>query len=104
MPETTQSLVDYLERSAQRYGERTAIIDPDGTSVTYRELNERAGRIAGFLVANGVQPGDRVGVVVPKGIAAITAFFGIMKARAAYVPADYTAPAARNATILSDCH
>ena len=58
---------------------------------------------AGFLVEAGVKPGDRVGVIVPKGADAITAFFGIMKARAAYVPADYAAPPARNAAILSDC-
>ncbi len=50
-----------------------------------------------------MQPGDRIGVIVPKGADAITAFLGIMKARAAYVPADYTAPAARNRTILADC-
>ena len=99
----TRSLVDYLEASARQYGERTAIVDPDGSRITYGELDAAADRIAGFLVDSGVTPGDRVGVVVPKGIAAITAFFGAMKARAAYVPADYTAPAARNATILSDC-
>ena len=42
-------------------------------------------------------------MIVPKGVDTITAFIGIMKARAAYVPADYTAPAARNRTILADC-
>ena len=97
------SLVDYLEESAARFPERPAMVDPAGWSLTYRELNERADRIAGFLVAKGVQAGDRVGVIVPKGVDAITAFIGIMKARAAYVPADYTAPAARNRTILADC-
>jgi len=103
--DTTQavSLVDYMEASARRVPGRTAIVDPAGWSLTYRELDDRADRIAGFLVRSGVQPGDRVGVAVPKGAAAITAFLGIMKARAAYVPADYTAPAARNASILSDC-
>ena len=59
--------------------------------------------LPGSSIANGVKPGDRVGVIVPKGARAITAFFGIMKARAAYVPADYTAPAARNRSILADC-
>ena len=97
------TLVDYLEASARLHGERTAVVDPSGRAVTYRDLDDQSSRIAGFLVAMGVRPGDRVGVIVPKGIAAIAAFFGIMKARAAYVPADYTAPAARNATILSDC-
>jgi amino acid adenylation domain-containing protein len=97
------TLVDYLEASAERFPDRAAIFDPAGWSLTYAELNEQAERIAGFLVATGVKPGDRVGVIVPKGAHAITAFFGIMKARAAYVPADYTAPPARNRTILADC-
>ena len=102
-PAEAASLVDYLETSAVRFAERPAIVDPIGWSLTYRELDARADRIAGFLVARGVKPGDRVGVIVPKGAHAITAFIGIMKARAAYVPADYTAPAARNRTILADC-
>lgn len=97
------SLVDYLESSASRFPDRVAVVDPAGVSVTYRELDERADCIAGFLMASGVQPGDRVGVILPKSAAAITALFGIMKARAAYVPADYTAPAARNRSILADC-
>ena len=97
------TLVDYLEFSAARCPDRVAIVDPAGWHLTYRELEERADRIAGFLIARGVQPGDRIGVIVPKGADAITAFLGIMKARAAYVPADYTAPAARNRTILADC-
>jgi amino acid adenylation domain-containing protein len=97
------SLVDLLEASARRFPERVALVDPAGWPMTYRELDEQADRIAGFLMAAGVRPGDRVGVIVPKGAVAITAFFGIMKARGAYVPADYTAPAARNRSILADC-
>jgi amino acid adenylation domain-containing protein len=42
-------------------------------------------------------------VVLPKSAAGLTAVFGILKARAAYVPADYSAPADRNHAILSDC-
>jgi amino acid adenylation domain-containing protein len=97
------SLLDYVETSAERHPDRVAIVDPSGDSITYSELNARADRLAGFLLRAGVKPGDRVGVVLPKGTAAISAFLGIMKARAAYVPADYTAPAARNRVILSDC-
>lgn len=102
-PSRAASLVDYLEASAALFPDRPAVFDPAGWSLTYRELNEHADAIAGFLVTSGVKPGERVGVIVPKGAQAITAFFGIMKARAAYVPADHTAPAARNRTILADC-
>jgi amino acid adenylation domain-containing protein len=97
------SLVDHLEASSRRFPDHAAIVDPAGWSLTYRELDDLAGRIAGFLISAGVLPGDRVGVIVPKGAMAVAAFLGIMRARAAYVPADYLAPASRNATILADC-
>jgi amino acid adenylation domain-containing protein len=96
-------LSDYLEASARRFPELRAAVDPDGTALTYQELNERANRIAGFLADHGVAPGDRVGIVLPKDTAALTALFGVMKAGAAYVPVDWTAPVERIRTILSDC-
>lgn len=96
------SLVGYLEASAARAPGRVALVDPFGVSLTYGELDENANRVAGFLRANGVVPGDRVGHVLRKSAAGVTALFGIMKAGAAYVPADYTAPPERNRTILQD--
>lgn len=96
-------LAAYLESSAKRVPERTAVVSPDGTSVTYRQLNDHADRIAAFLVRHGVQPGDRVGILFPKCKESVTVIFGVLKARAAYVPADYTAPAARLRSIFADC-
>jgi amino acid adenylation domain-containing protein len=98
-----EHLAHYLEASAERFPERLAAIDPDGTALTYRELNRRASRLAGFLVSRGVRHGDRVGVVLPKSTTALTAQFGIMKAGAAYVPVDWTGPEERVKTILRDC-
>jgi amino acid adenylation domain-containing protein len=98
-----QHLADYLEASATRYPERLAVVDPGGLRVTYAELNRQADALAGFLSARGVKPGDRVGVVLPKSVPAVVALFGIMKAGAAYVPVDYTAPAERGRRILTDC-
>jgi amino acid adenylation domain-containing protein len=96
------SLADYLEESARRFPDRTAVVDPSGASLTYRELDEYARRVAVFLASRGVEAGDRVGLIVPKSIDGVTAIFGILKAGAAYVPADYTAPIDRNRSILSD--
>ena len=95
-------LADYLEASAARCPERIAVVDSKG-SVTYSELNRQADALAAFLVSRGVKRGDRVGVVLPKSIQAVVALFGIMKAGAAYVPVDYTAPAERGRRILTDC-
>jgi amino acid adenylation domain-containing protein len=98
-----RSLADYLESSASQHPDRVAVVDGTGASLTYAGLNELAARVAATLVQHGVTPGDRVGVVAPKSVRTVASLFGIMKARAAYVPVDYTAPAARNATILADC-
>jgi amino acid adenylation domain-containing protein len=97
------NLAGYLEESARRHPARVAVVDPDGSHLTYQELNERADRVAGFLASRGVVAGDRVGLVLPKCAAGVTALFGILKVRAAYVPVDYAAPADRNRTILTDC-
>ena len=96
-------LAHYLEASAARFPERLAAADPGGAALTYRELNQRASRIAGFLAGRGVQRGDRVGLALPKTTSALTAVFGILKAGAAYVPVDWTGPAERIATIFADC-
>jgi amino acid adenylation domain-containing protein len=97
------TLTGYLEHSAEVHSGRLAVVGPSGSALAYRELNELADRIAGFLAASGVRPGDRVAVIAPKSEQVVATLFGIMKAGAAYVPADYTAPAARNRLLLADC-
>jgi amino acid adenylation domain-containing protein len=100
---TVTHLTDYLETSAARWADRVAVVDPAGWTITYAELNRQADALAASLVALGVRHGDRVGVVLPKSVAAVASLFGIMKAGAAYVPVDYTAPAERGRRILTDC-
>src|SRR4051812_29728399 len=63
----TSNLAEYLERSAAHWPDRPAVVDPEGWSLSYAELNDQATRLAAFLVASGVRPGDRVGLCLPKG-------------------------------------
>jgi amino acid adenylation domain-containing protein len=79
------------------------VVDPDGSHETYAGLNVKADAFARWLISRGIVPGDRVGVVLPKSVTAVIALFGIMKAGAAYVPIDYSAPVERARTILRDC-
>lgn len=90
--------------------ERAAIADPDHValryrdeSLTYGELFERASALAQALVADGVAPGDRVGILLPKSFESAIALYGIMSAGAVYVPLDPTAPAARVEFVIRDC-
>jgi amino acid adenylation domain-containing protein len=100
---TALHLADFLERSAEQWPDRTAVVDPAGWSLTYRELDARSDAVAGALAEAGVVAGDRVGLVLPKSADSVVSLFGILKAGAAYVPVDYSAPAERGRRILTDC-
>ncbi|MFJ5828295.1 amino acid adenylation domain-containing protein [Streptomyces sp. NPDC093089] len=65
-----------------------------GTSMSYAELHDLAGRTAGRLVAAGVRPGDLVPVLVARR-QIVPAVLGILMAGAAYVPLDPRYPDAR---------
>ena len=99
----TENLCEYLRATSRAHRDRVAVVDSSGRRLTYGELDELSDRIAGFLASIGIVPGDCVGVIAPKSAAVVATLFGVMKAGAAYVPADYTAPVARNRTLLTDC-
>ena len=98
-----RSLADYLEASAARFPERPAVVGPDERTLTYAELDANAGRVAAFLASVGVQPGDRVALLLPKSVETVTAIWGILKAGAVYVPIDWNSPAERAQSIMTDC-
>ena len=71
-------------------------------SLTYAELDKLSNQVARALLAQGVAPGDRVGILAPKSAASVVAIFGVLKAGACYVPLDPKSPAARLAAIMAD--
>ncbi|MFI6084255.1 amino acid adenylation domain-containing protein, partial [Streptomyces sp. NPDC051217] len=88
--------------------ERQAALTPDAIAVTsgtqeltYRELDARANRLARELVRRGVGPESLVGLALPRSTDLVTAFLGILKSGAAYVPVDPRYPSARLGLILS---
>jgi amino acid adenylation domain-containing protein len=91
-----------LTESAERDPNQLAVVTPS-QSLTYGELDSLSNQIARQLRADGVQPGDRVGVFMPKSANAVAALFGILKAGAAYVPIDPNSPAQRASYILQNC-
>ncbi len=80
------SLVDLLRRSVDRVGERLAVAEVGGESVTYTELWDRSSRVAGGLRAKGVERGDRVAIRLPNGLDWVLAFWGAQLAGAVAVP------------------
>ncbi|NNE44821.1 MAG: amino acid adenylation domain-containing protein [Gemmatimonadetes bacterium] len=95
-------LAGTFEAAAERFPGSPAVIMPDGSSLTYAELDDRADRMAGYLQSLGIGPGDRVGLTVPKSFEAVTTILATLKCGAAYVPSDWTAPDARGRSIMTD--
>jgi L-proline---[L-prolyl-carrier protein] ligase len=96
-------LHDYLERSAAARSADVALEEADGSKLSYQDLARLSDRLRDRLQAMGVRPGDRVGLWLRKSIDAVAAMLGILKAGAAYVPADPGAPATRNGYIFGNC-
>lgn len=91
-----------LEAASIQAGDRTAVTFED-RSISYRELESLANRIAHTLLAVGTRHGDRVGIFLDKSIESVACLFGIMKCGAVCVPLDPTGPAERIAYIIADC-
>ncbi|HZI18010.1 MAG TPA: amino acid adenylation domain-containing protein [Pyrinomonadaceae bacterium] len=89
-----------FEAQAARTPERPAV-RCGGHELTYRQLNERADRLALALAAEGVGPESVVALLAERGVELLTAIIAVFKAGAAYLPLDPAAPPARLAQIVS---
>ena len=103
MSHANTSLHALLDRAVAVSGDKVAVIDPGAGEITYRQLGELTDGLRDRLAHLGVQPGDRVGLYLPKSLDSIVSLFGVLKAGAAYVPVDADAPSARCAYIFHDC-
>ena len=95
------SLSDLFDRTALTSGAAVAV-RCGGLSVTYRELDERANRLARLLVAQGVGPETLVAVAMARSIDLMVALLAVVKAGGGYVPVDSTSPVNRVDFVLRD--
>ncbi|GAA2852428.1 long-chain fatty acid--CoA ligase [Pseudonocardia halophobica] len=79
------NLAANLVATAREHGDRTAV-KLDEYVLTYRQLHEAAAAVAGDLKERGINPGDRVGLVLPNVPAYPVLFYGALLAGAVVVP------------------
>jgi malonyl-CoA/methylmalonyl-CoA synthetase len=65
---------------------RPCFILGDGRGISYGALEDGAGRVAARLVAEGVQPGDRVALQAEKSVEGVMVYLGVLKAGAVFLP------------------
>jgi D-alanine--poly(phosphoribitol) ligase subunit 1 len=101
------TLHELIEAQARLHGDATAVIcDHDKTfgaaTLTYGQLNEKANQLAHRLRAEGVGPGQIVGIMVERSFAMMIGLLGILKSGGAYLPIAPDNPPERIAYILED--
>jgi long-chain acyl-CoA synthetase len=79
------NLAALMTTSAEQHGDRTAIRQ-EGVALTYAGLERATALVAGMLESRGIQPGDRVGVMLPNVAYFPICYFGALRAGAAIVP------------------
>jgi D-alanine--poly(phosphoribitol) ligase subunit 1 len=87
---------------ADRAPDRPAVKDLD-RALTRGELRAAAGRVAAGLLQKGVEPGDRVALLIGNSVDFVVAALGCLWAGATFVPLAITDPDIRRAQIVADC-
>ncbi|WP_436763801.1 non-ribosomal peptide synthetase [Streptosporangium sp. V21-05] len=95
------TLAALIAAQAGRTPDATAVDGDDGR-LTYRELDERARELAGWLAAEGVGPGNVVAICLPRSARLVTVVAGVLYAGGAFLALDPSQPAPRLEYLLSD--
>jgi acyl-CoA synthetase (AMP-forming)/AMP-acid ligase II len=84
-PTSAPTIPALLAATVENHGDTAAVVDGD-SSLTYRELADRAERFGAALVDAGIEPGDRVAIWAPNGWRWIVAVLGLFQSGATLVP------------------
>jgi natural product biosynthesis luciferase-like monooxygenase protein len=99
--EEESSIHEVFGRKAMQMPDAIAV-GGEGKSASFRDLNDRANRLASYLRAAGVRAGSIVGVCLRRSPDLLVGLLGILKSGGAYLPLDADYPADRISFMLSD--
>ena len=101
-PPTPDGLLhDLVRDQSLRTPDAPAVTDTT-TTLTYRQLQERADVLSGHLADAGCGPGTLVGIALNRSADAVAAVLAVLQAGAAYVPLDLGYPVERLRAVLAD--
>lgn len=94
------NLVTIFEHEVKSHPERIAVCDGK-KQLTYSELNEQSNKVANYLIAQGIVPGNMVGLLFERSLDMVVGIWGVLKAGGAYLPIDPTLPEQRISYMLN---
>ena len=84
------SLVGVLAHHVHSHGERPHVLlwqsEDEEQTISYAELDQESRIVAEGLIERGLEPGDRVAIMLPTEVAFFEAFFGVLYAGGVPVP------------------
>lgn len=96
-----KTLHEWFEEIVNSYPDRVALTS-GASSMTYRELNDRANDVAEHIAQRNIPVQSFIGILTHRNFDVITAILGVLKAGCAYVPMDPAYPPDRISYILND--
>lgn len=96
----SRRLQELFFNSAKKYGDKIALEELSGETISYSRLAALVRQKAAFLSSNGIGPGCRVAILLPKSISTIATFLAVLETGAAYIPIDTEIPQERLQQIL----
>ncbi|GAA2372250.1 amino acid adenylation domain-containing protein [Dactylosporangium salmoneum] len=93
--------VEAIERQVRERPDEVAVAGADG-EMTFRQLWDDSAAIAAVLLGQGIEPGDVVGVCLPRDHRMPATLLGVWRAGAAYLPLEPELPAERLAWLAAD--
>ncbi len=94
------NLVTLFEHEVSLHPDRIAVTD-EKKQLTYSQLNEQSNKVANYLIAEGIMPGNIVGLLFERSSDMIICIWGVLKAGGAYLPIDPTLPEQRISYMLN---
>lgn len=96
-----ESLHQLIVQQCERTPDAIAVLGGNET-LTYTQLNEKSDRVASYLIEQGIQNGDLVGLCCDRDVDTPALLVGILKSGASYVPLDPDYPSDRIAFMVQD--
>ncbi|MNW26218.1 Linear gramicidin synthase subunit D [compost metagenome] len=94
---------EWISQQVEKAPELTAV-EIDGQTLSYRELESEANRLAHYLRKRGVGPEVSVGLCIDRSLELAVALLGVLKAGGVYIPLDPDYPKERLAFMIEDAN